>query len=45
MKRISKAEGGPTDTSHDYEMTDWVKLDRFADEIAATLREGATLER
>jgi menaquinone-dependent protoporphyrinogen oxidase len=36
MKRISKAEGGPTDTSRDYEMTDWVALDRFADEVAAT---------
>ncbi len=37
MKRISKAEGGPTDTSRDYEMTDWGSLDRFADEIASSL--------
>jgi menaquinone-dependent protoporphyrinogen oxidase len=37
MKRISKAEGGPTDTSRDYEMTDWASLDRFADEIASSL--------
>ena len=37
MKRISKAEGGPTDTSRDYEMTDWVSLDRFGDEVAASL--------
>jgi menaquinone-dependent protoporphyrinogen oxidase len=41
MKRISKAEGGPTDTSRDYEMTDWVSLDRFADELASELGEGA----
>jgi menaquinone-dependent protoporphyrinogen oxidase len=37
MKRISKAEGGPTDTSRDYEMTDWVALDRFGEEVAASL--------
>jgi menaquinone-dependent protoporphyrinogen oxidase len=37
MKRISKAEGGPTDTSRDYEMTDWVSLARFAEEVAASL--------
>ena len=40
MKRIAKAEGAPTNTSRDYEMTDWVKLDWFADEVAASLREG-----
>jgi menaquinone-dependent protoporphyrinogen oxidase len=37
MKRISQAEGGPTDTSRDYEMTDWVALERFAEHIAASL--------
>jgi menaquinone-dependent protoporphyrinogen oxidase len=37
MKRISKAEGGPIDTSRDYEMTDWVALDRFGHEVAASL--------
>jgi menaquinone-dependent protoporphyrinogen oxidase len=37
MKRISRAEGGPTDTSRDYEMTDWVALERFAEHIAASL--------
>jgi len=37
MKRISQAEGGPTDTSRDYEMTDWVALGRFAEEVAASL--------
>lgn len=33
MKRISRANGGPTDTSRDYEFTDWAGLDRFVDEI------------
>lgn len=31
MKRISKAEGGSTDTSRDHEYTNWVDLDRFVD--------------
>lgn len=30
MKRISKAEGGDTDTSRDFEYTDWGAVDRFA---------------
>ncbi|MFI5307089.1 MAG: flavodoxin domain-containing protein [Polyangiales bacterium] len=38
MKRISKAEGGDTDTSRDYEYTDWVALDRFVDELADEIR-------
>jgi menaquinone-dependent protoporphyrinogen oxidase len=29
MKTISRMSGGPTDTSRDYEFTDWVALDRF----------------
>lgn len=29
MRRIAKAEGGPVDTSHDYELTDWKALDAF----------------
>jgi menaquinone-dependent protoporphyrinogen oxidase len=29
MRRIAKAEGGDTDTSHDYEYTDWDALERF----------------
>jgi menaquinone-dependent protoporphyrinogen oxidase len=33
MKRISRKQGGPTDTSRDYEFTDWKGLDRFVDEI------------
>ena len=37
MKRISKSEGGSTDTSRDHEYTDWVDLDRF---IIETLLSG-----
>jgi menaquinone-dependent protoporphyrinogen oxidase len=30
MRRITKKEGGDTDTSRDYEYTDWAAVDRFA---------------
>jgi len=30
MKRIAAAEGGDTDTSRDYEYTDWDQVERFA---------------
>lgn len=30
MRRISMKEGGETDTSRDYEYTDWAAVDRFA---------------
>jgi len=30
MKRITKSHQGPTDTSRDYEYTDWAALTRFA---------------
>lgn len=30
MKQIAKHEGGPTDTSQDYEYTDWGQVDGFA---------------
>jgi len=33
MKRISRAEGGSTDTSRDHEYTDWVDLDHFVDAL------------
>jgi menaquinone-dependent protoporphyrinogen oxidase len=33
MRRISAKEGGDTDTSHDYEYTDWNAIDRFAREL------------
>ncbi len=33
MRRISKAEGGDTNTSRDYEYTDWAAVDGFAVEF------------
>jgi menaquinone-dependent protoporphyrinogen oxidase len=33
MKRISKHEGGPVDTSRDYEFTDWAKLHQLVEEL------------
>lgn len=33
MRLIAKKEGGNTDTSHDYEYTDWDKLKAFLDKI------------
>jgi menaquinone-dependent protoporphyrinogen oxidase len=33
MRRISAKEGGDTDTSRDYEYTDWNAVDRFAREL------------
>jgi menaquinone-dependent protoporphyrinogen oxidase len=35
MKRISRSAGHTTDTSRDHEFTDWARVERFADEIAA----------
>jgi menaquinone-dependent protoporphyrinogen oxidase len=34
MKRIVRKAGGDTDTSRDYEYTDWADLDQFADSFA-----------
>lgn len=33
MKRIAKQAGGPTDTSRDYEFTDWLALEGFVKEF------------
>ena len=33
MKRLSRAHGHPTDTSHDHELTDWTAVAAFADKI------------
>ena len=35
MKMIVKSAGGPTDTSRDYELTDWNAVTRFAQDFAA----------
>lgn len=40
MKRISRQTGGPTDTSRDYEFTDWDEVARFASEIAENRKGG-----
>lgn len=34
MKRISASAGGPTDTSRDYELTDWNQVSAFAEALA-----------
>lgn len=33
MRRINKQKGGPTDTSRDYDLTDWVALRKFVDDF------------
>lgn len=33
MKHIARKEGAPTDTSRDYELTNWEKVDRLAHEL------------
>jgi menaquinone-dependent protoporphyrinogen oxidase len=38
MKRIAKQAGAATDTSKDYEYTDWAALSRFIDEFVEELR-------
>ena len=38
MKRIAAKAGGDTDTSRDYEYTDWADLQRFADRFGARVR-------
>jgi len=35
IKRIARKEGAPTDTSRDYEFTDWRKVETLAHEFAA----------
>ena len=37
MKRIARKSGAPTDTSHDYDFTNWADLDTFAQQFAARL--------
>jgi menaquinone-dependent protoporphyrinogen oxidase len=38
MRRIAAKEGGDTDTSRDYEYTDWTAVDRFALEFVGSAR-------
>lgn len=41
MKQIAKQSGGPTDTSRDYEFTDWRGLDAFVDDMLRMLHPAA----
>jgi menaquinone-dependent protoporphyrinogen oxidase len=41
MKMISRRNGGPTDTSRDYDFTDWEAVDRFGRELANTFAASA----
>lgn len=37
IRRATRAAGGPTDTSHDHEMTDWSQVERFVNEFAEAM--------
>jgi menaquinone-dependent protoporphyrinogen oxidase len=41
MKRIAAKAGGDTDTSRDYDYTDWKQVDAFADEFAGRVASAA----
>jgi menaquinone-dependent protoporphyrinogen oxidase len=45
MKRIARSQGAPTDTSRDYEFTNWETLDRFVDSVARRADEAAQAKR
>jgi menaquinone-dependent protoporphyrinogen oxidase len=38
MKRIARKEGAPTDTSRDYELTNWDEVEKLAGRMAAEAR-------
>jgi menaquinone-dependent protoporphyrinogen oxidase len=38
MRLLMRRSGRPTDTSHDYDYTDWDRVDRFGRELAALAR-------
>lgn len=38
MKRIAAKAGGDTDTSRDYDYTDWTQVDAFADEFSRLIK-------
>ena len=40
MKHIARKEGAPTDTSRDYDMTDWTAVDGLGREMAGLIRDG-----
>ncbi|GAB4320394.1 MAG: hypothetical protein Kow0010_00150 [Dehalococcoidia bacterium] len=41
VKQFARRMGQPTDTSHDYEFTDWDAVSRFAVDVVAELRPAA----
>jgi menaquinone-dependent protoporphyrinogen oxidase len=43
MKRIAKKEGAPTDTSRDYELTNWEAVDKLAREMARRIHAPAAV--
>ena len=43
MKRIAKKEGAPTDTSRDYELTDWAEVDALARDMAKRIHTRAAV--
>jgi len=45
VKRIARKEGSPTDTSRDYEFTDWAGLDKFVEDFASEIRKAATARK
>jgi menaquinone-dependent protoporphyrinogen oxidase len=45
IKLISWQAGGPTDTSRDYEFTDWEAVDRFAATLATGLAKAGRARR
>jgi menaquinone-dependent protoporphyrinogen oxidase len=45
MKRISQRRGGPTDTTRDYDFTDWAAVDRFAERLAEAVPPARETER
>jgi menaquinone-dependent protoporphyrinogen oxidase len=42
MRQIAKRNGGPTDTTHDHEMTDWAHVTAFAERFATLLDQAVT---
>jgi menaquinone-dependent protoporphyrinogen oxidase len=42
MKKIAGKSGGETDTSRNYEYTDWAALDRFVEEFCADISQPTT---
>jgi menaquinone-dependent protoporphyrinogen oxidase len=45
MRGIARKQGAGTDTSRDYDYTNWIDLDKFMEEIAAHIRNAGTESR